>query len=44
MTDHFLFAFILLGWVIAPFAAWLVYWLVKRFRGGKEEGEAEAEG
>ena len=44
MTDHFAFAFILLAWVVLPLLAWLVYWVVKRLRGGKTDGEAEAEG
>jgi hypothetical protein len=44
VTNHFVFAFVLLGWVIAPFVAWLIYWVAKRLRGSKEEGEGEAEG
>lgn len=44
MTDHFAFAFILLAWILIPLVAWLVYWLLKRFRGSKEEGEGEADG
>jgi hypothetical protein len=43
VTDHFVFALILLGWVVAPFAAWLVYWIVKRLRGSKEAADGEGE-
>lgn len=43
MTSHFAFAFVILGYVLLPFVAWLVYWLWKRFKGAKEEGEGEAE-
>lgn len=40
MTGHFAYAFIVLGYLLVPVIAYLVYWLWKKFRrGGTAEGE-----
>jgi hypothetical protein len=44
LVNKYVLPFVVLAYVILPFVAWLVYWVVKRLRGGKEEGEGEADG